>query len=128
MFLLPSSSEDCLQKWQARSRGGPAVPPWSRHTNLFKRTRPCRKRSRCRTCLRGLNWKVGQQVSPSGNPPPPYFIRMQFSLSNFFSPVNYIMGCSCLYTPIYADTVLYINCYIKTCQMGKKYNLAKLSD
>lgn len=85
-----------------------------------------RQRARYRMCPGGLSWKIGQQVSHVRVPPPPYFMRKRFSLSNFVFPVNYIIGRSWLYTPIYADTVLYINCYIKTCQMGKKYNLSKI--
>lgn len=94
------------------------VLPWSQHADLCE----------------GLGTRHGL-VGSAGNyvnrflilelSPPPYFIRKQFSLSNiFFSlSVNYIIGHSWFYAPIYADTVLHINCSIKTCQMGKKTQL-----
>lgn len=50
-----------------------------------------------------------------------------FLCQTFFS-VNFIIGHSCLYTPIYADTVLYINCCIKHAKWAKNTTWAKLSD
>lgn len=101
------------------------VLPWNKPADLCKRNQQFSQQATSKICPCELQWEIGQQV-PHLRMFPTYFIRKQFSLLNFFFPVNFIIGHSCLYTPIYADTVLYINCCIKTCQMGRKYNMSKI--
>ena len=107
---LTSKVTDCFVKQMCEFCIGVDIPIWLRAVNII---------------VQGLVPDMLLENRSTG-----FFSSASQSLSQptmtFFFPANYIIGHSWLYTPIYADTVLYINCCIKTCQMGKKYNMSKI--
>lgn len=99
---------------------------WSGPASVFKGHQYCSQRARDWTCPCGQHGRIGQQVSRTRIPPSTILHEKAIFFVKLFFPVNYIIGRSWLYTPIYADTVLYINCYIKHAKWAKKYNLSKI--